>query len=306
MRLCLVSKVGVEKSSYSSCTSKPGKPLIGVSVCCQTLPMTSPKPPCMWSVTGTDDAYRARLMLPGFAIPVGLVGQRDLIHQAVPLLLGGQAHGPAGLRGLPVAEGLGLELVHLHRPVPGHGDLLHHAAQAPVALAVGHPEAGRLGPGVFAPAPALLGPPAGLTVAAGVHELAVLAVAHQVLRRREGRDVGLEVAVLVVPAVEGVVAVLAQDDACRRARRAARWRALAAVGADGPVLVLAHQVEGQLADEHRAGLQVDALVLDAHQDHPERRVPPDGQSSGISSITLSTTARTWRRYSQTSATGGQS
>ena len=42
------------------------------------------------------------------------------------------------------------------------------------------------------------------------------------------------------------------------------------VGQDQPIRAQrAQHLQRQLADEHRAGLQVDALVLDAHEDHPE-------------------------------------
>ena len=88
--------------------------------------------------------------------PVGLVCP-DGVAQAVPFGLGRQADALSRLRRLPVAEGLGLQVVHVHRPVPGHVDDPGHAAVA-VTIAGGDPEFGMDGTGELTPLPALLGP----------------------------------------------------------------------------------------------------------------------------------------------------
>ena len=132
---------------------------------------------------------------------------------------------PRGL-GLPVAEGLGLELVHLDGPVPGHGDFLGQAAQPEITLAVRDPEQGVFGLAVVAPVPAFGGPPAFGAVAAGVHEFPELAVAHQEAGGPESEATSrFQVAVLVVPAVEVVVAGPCPGRPGRRPRPAVRWPA---------------------------------------------------------------------------------
>ena len=96
---------------------------------------------------------------------------RDTGHviEAIPLVLRGQPDRLAGLVCLPVAEGLGLVVIDLHRPVPGHGDLLQHQPQAPARVPP-DPEGRMPGLAELAPAEPLGCPPAIRLIAAGLHE----------------------------------------------------------------------------------------------------------------------------------------
>ncbi|MNJ52572.1 hypothetical protein D3C77_479160 [compost metagenome] len=89
----------------------------------------------------------------------------------------------------------------------------------------------------------------------------------------------MTLAIFVVPAVGGVL--LAEAHPTPRHRQQAVGghlvASVAGLGAGGPIGLRLHPGEGQLADQHAGGLQVDALVLYAHQDDPGRALPVDGQ-----------------------------
>mmetsp|Transcript_9835 Transcript_9835/g.24526 ORF Transcript_9835/g.24526 Transcript_9835/m.24526 type:complete len:832 (+) Transcript_9835:440-2935(+) len=223
--------------------------------------------------------------------------QRGVVHavlagaQQVVLRLADHAvlDGRAVLLRLPRAVGLGLVVVDVHGPVPAHVHRAEQRAQRVLVQAlrpVGDPERGPLDVAERAPAPALLRPVLALRVAAALDEAQELAVGDLELGRGERGHVNLLTPVLVVPAKRGVRQVLAQHHARGRhahqrvggevgalrgqcGRRLAGGRVVV-----GPVLGLAHAVQRQLADEHRRRLDVDALVLKAHEHRPAGVVPP--------------------------------
>ena len=53
-------------------------------------------------------------------------------------------------------------------------------------------------------------------------------------------------------------------------------RLLAVVGGEVEVVLVLEEAQGHLGDDARAGLQVDALVRDAHQDDPVETTLGDG------------------------------
>jgi len=71
--------------------------------------------------------------------PVRLVRDVVQVAQAIPFIFRGQAHPVAGFGGQPVAKRLGLEIIDLHGPVPGHVDLAGHGPQ-PVTVIGRNPE----------------------------------------------------------------------------------------------------------------------------------------------------------------------
>ena len=223
--------------------------------------------------TGRGPVLQVQVGVGGFGIAqLPAAGGED----AMPLVLGRQAHRLAALLRLPAAEGARLQAVDFHRPVPGHGHFLRHQAQTPAVLPL-HPECRVHGPGEVAPAPALVVPEGIVRVAAGGDELQKLAIAHQQAAGLKGRHIGRVLTVFVVPAVAFAIEGFAQGDAAGGHVHQRVARRLARVRAHGPVGLWPHAVQPLLADQHRGGLQVDALVLHAHHDGPPGVVPVHGQ-----------------------------
>ncbi len=212
--------------------------------------------------------------------PVRLItGQ--LFAQQHPLRLARQLDGQPGLGGLPATEGSGLQLVHLHRPVPGHRDLLGHQPQLQLLgfEGIADPEGGHAGPGILAPAPAFVIPPGAGLVAARLHEVEKFCVAHQHAAGLEGSQFDVTLAVFVVPAVGGVLFAEPHPATGHRQQGVGGHlvTVMACLGADRPLGLAAHPGQRQLADQHAGGLEVDALVLYPHQYDPGRALPMDGQ-----------------------------
>ena len=180
IRLCLLSKVGVEKSSYSGCTAKPGKPRDR---------RLGPLPDV------ADDVAEAAVQVRVDGRRRGPAGQLDVAGRRGAVGLVGQARpGPAGgttpLRSAGGWAGPPARPSSCRRPSPRAGSL--RPASSPAA---GSPRPGSAGSsrrrhagtqnrGCVAwrklrqaqPSPR---PPAFVGVAAVVHEGAELAVAHQ-------------------------------------------------------------------------------------------------------------------------------
>ncbi|MNO95872.1 hypothetical protein D3C76_875260 [compost metagenome] len=231
--------------------------------------------------TGRREAGQVEVA--GCLQPVRLI-PGHLLAQQRPLSLARQLDGQPGLGRFPAAEGGSFQLVYLHRPVPGQGNLLGHQPQLQLLGLAGvtDPEAGHARPGILAPAPALVVPPGPGLVAARLHEGEVLGVAHQHAAGLEGGQLYVALAIFVVPAVGGVL--FAEPYPAARHRQQAVGghlvTAMACFGTGGPIRLWLHPGQGQLADQHAGGLQVDALVLYPHQDDPGRALPVDGQCDG--------------------------
>ena len=161
--------------------------------------------------------------VPRGLLPIGLVRDIVQVPQSIPLGLGRQPQGLAGLARQPVAEGLGLEVIHLNRPIPGHVDDLGHGPQAvaraglpaPRGKACGwrlDPEQGVPGLAVAGPFPALVRPVALVFVTPLFDEAQVLPIGNQVTAGREVPDFVFLAAEFVVPSIERVVLGLAQHD----------------------------------------------------------------------------------------------
>eukprot|EP00053_Salpingoeca_punica_P014273 m.129645 g.129645 ORF g.129645 m.129645 type:complete len:675 (-) comp16411_c0_seq1:409-2433(-) len=193
----------------------------------------------------------------------------------------------AVLLGLPGGVGLGLVVVDNGRPVPLHVGQVKGVAQL-VLVQAGrarrHPVGRVAHVAEGAPLPALGCPELLLGVAAALDKLVELAVGDLVLGDAEGLDLHGLLAVLVVPAEGREGARLAELHAgrghadklvLREVDAARRRQGAAALGRGvvlGHVLRPPHQPRGQLADQHAARLNVDALVLRAEQHRPERAV----------------------------------
>mmetsp|Transcript_100682 Transcript_100682/g.260016 ORF Transcript_100682/g.260016 Transcript_100682/m.260016 type:complete len:765 (+) Transcript_100682:909-3203(+) len=225
---------------------------------------------------------------PGLAVLGGLQVHGDEVPEAVVLGLGRKTDVLAGLLLQVVAVGRRLVVVDLHGPVPGHRHLLRQAPQVPL-LVVGLPEHRHGHTRALHPLPALLIPVFLLLVSARPVEVEVLPVGHQESAGLEGLDVHLlRLSEFVVPAVEGGAVPLPSD-----ARRSALHRQQVVTKHLGRIRVRlrreAPQVAarphgrgldvllGRLAHDDAARLQVDALVLDAHEDDPPEGVLRDGQ-----------------------------
>ena len=227
-------------------------------------------------------------------LPIGLVRDVVQVPQPVPLGLGRQPQGLSGLARQPVAKGLGLEVIHLDRPVPGHVDDLGHGPQA-VAAGRLDPEEGMPGLAVGDPFPAFVRPVVLLFIAPVFDEAEVLPVGNQVAAGREVPDFVFLAAEFVVPAVERVVLRLAQHDAPAGDRQQFVLRRLARFRADAPQRQLPDHFDRQPANDDRGGFHVDPLVLDPHQDDPERIVPGMGIVRGMVRMASSTMPRTASR-----------
>ena len=202
----------------------------------------------------------------------------------MPVGLGRQQHVLAGPRPQPVAVGLRLQAIHLHRPVERQRNLVEEVAleRDPVADA---PELRVLRPRVVQPAAAFLRPPRILAVAAVGHELRELGVRDEPLARPKCRQRDLLGAVFVVPAVGAVGGRLAEPHRLRPDRQPlvpGRGAAPRTGGPEPPFLrrqlgAAPQFVERHLPHDHRRRFQVNPLVLDAHEDDPCRRIPADGK-----------------------------
>ena len=207
------------------------------------------------------------------------VGEAHVVVDAVPLVLGRQAHRLPGLARLPATEGACLQAIDLGGPVPAHRHFLGQQAQFPAA-GIRHPEGGMFGAGEALPAQALLVPHAVVGVAAGLDEAEVFAVRHQITRRLESRHLGAVRAVFVVPAVDRLVEAAAQLHGAGGDVDQRVGRRLAVLGTGLPGGMRLDVLQRVLAHQHRRGLEVDTLVLDAHHHRPERILPADRQREG--------------------------
>ena len=207
---------------------------------------------------------------------------RHEFAQGLPVGFGGEEDVLAGRRREPRAVGLRLEAVDLDRPVERQRRLVEEVS-LPVAVGVASPESRVLGPRVMQPAAALLRPPRLVPVATRLDEREELGVRDETPPDAERRQRDLLHAVLVVPAVGVVVIPLAQPHRPGRHRDPLVGGRLAASRARAPEpaflvgeLVCPPQVlERHHAHDDARGLQVDPLVLDAHEDHPGRIIPAD-------------------------------
>jgi hypothetical protein len=131
------------------------------------------------------------------------------------------------------------------------------------------------GLGIADPFPALVRPEPLLFVTAVFDEVQVLPVGNQIPAGREIPDIVLLAAEFVVPAVQRMGFGFAQNDAASGDRQQLVRRRLARRRADAPQRELPHHLDRQATNDDRRRLQVNPLVLDAHQNHPERIVPVD-------------------------------
>ncbi|MPM48295.1 hypothetical protein SDC9_95019 [bioreactor metagenome] len=169
-------------------------------------------------------------------------------------------------------------VVGFHWPVPWHRHFLEHQAQFPLA-AITYPEGRVAGLGKRLPRRAFLLPQRVVGVAAGLDEGEELAVGDQVAAGLEGGHVGHVSAEFVVPSVDQRFAALAAEtQAGRRDVDQRVGRRGIAFAAWRPGWMRLHVLPVVLADQHRRGFEMDALVLDAHQDGPERIFPADWQA----------------------------
>ena len=216
-----------------------------------------------------------------------------LLIAAQRLMLGfaGQAIGHTFLSAAPGAIGPGLVIVDLDRPIPGHIDDFEQGAQLEAVQAgrtIRHPEGRPLDIAKAAPFPAGLRPAGALTVTASDHEGVKFAIADQIaagLKRLQRR---LALTVFVIPTVGGPIDRLAQGHGLgghgkgsvvgkvparlrreNRGRTCRRWMQGRPGG--GPL----HLLQRQFMDQHRRGFQMDALMLKAHEQRPQRLILGD-------------------------------
>ena len=214
--------------------------------------------------------------VPRGRLPIRLVRVYDMVAEEVPLLLGGKPNARAGLRALPVAECLGLQVIDLHGPIPGHVDLLRDRPQSirPVGR---DPKQGVRGLLVRAPLPALFGPPTLRRIPGILHKREEFPVADKVATRQVSLDVLGVCTELVVPSIEWMILLLSEHDAPRGYGDQLVLRRRARLAADFPQRMGTDVLDRQLPDENRRGFEVNPRMLDAHHDHPPRTVPRNRQ-----------------------------
>ncbi len=124
--------------------------------------------------------------------------------------------------------------------------------------------------GVLPPGPPLLIPPALIEIGAGLDKGEKLALADQLPRGFEGGDLDRMRPVFIVPSIPRIVHRPPQDQGLRRHRQQGIGRRLAGGAAGRPVRMRSDVRELMLTDEYRRGFEMDELMLDAHQDDPDR------------------------------------
>ena len=209
---------------------------------------------------------------------------RHAVAECLPVGLGREENVFACLPCQPAAIGLGLEAVHLDRPVERQRPLVEQVS-LPVAVAAAEPEFRVPGFGVVEPAAALLRPQRFVAVAARRYELQKISVGDQPLPRTKRRQDHFVASVFVVPAVGRVVATLAELHGLAGDRQPLVRRRNAGRPARAPespllrreFVVVAEFVERHLPHDHARCLEMDPLVLDAHENDPCGRVGADRQ-----------------------------
>ena len=131
--------------------------------------------------------------------------------------------------------------------------------------------------GKGSPGQALLAPVFVLLIAAGLDKFQELLIAYQVLAGLELGDVGLVLAVLIVPAVKGIVVGLTDVYFASGNGEQLVFRCLAGFPDGRPFRLRLNAFQRVLADEHRGRLKVNSLMFDAHHDGPPVTVPVNRQ-----------------------------
>mmetsp|Transcript_47204 Transcript_47204/g.101029 ORF Transcript_47204/g.101029 Transcript_47204/m.101029 type:complete len:352 (-) Transcript_47204:531-1586(-) len=198
-----------------------------------------------------------------------------------PLSFRRQSESSACLLGLPLAEGVRFQLVHLRWPRPLHGDLLHNGSELELSrvFMIFHPEPGVLGLLPSHPLPALLVPVLLCGVASSLHELVELRIGHNVLGRLEGLDRNRQVvAVVDIPTIARAVHRPSDSHSfvTIKGNKFILWGG-GVLRARRPEVVpslcrRANVLQGQLSQVDRGGLDVDALMLDSHGHDPIENV----------------------------------
>mmetsp|Transcript_122711 Transcript_122711/g.352502 ORF Transcript_122711/g.352502 Transcript_122711/m.352502 type:complete len:317 (+) Transcript_122711:1962-2912(+) len=221
-----------------------------------------------------------RLVAPRRAMRRVLQVRRHSISQSHVLILHRQTQLLSSLLGQVLAEGGGLMVIDLHRPVPWHGYFL---TQDPVIIAVVAlpPKPRALGFHVRHPAPALLRPVTLGLVALIPDEVEEFLVAHKELGRGEGWDIDLLLHTkFVIPAVGFRAVPRASQTGLARGNRhkgivldAPGGRGIrvpmeAALVAQREHRLRPHRGQVRLPVDNARSLKVDSLVLNAHHDDP--------------------------------------
>ncbi len=142
--------------------------------------------------------------------------------QAIPFVLGGQAHRLPGAGFFPVTERLGFVVVDFHRPIPWHGNLFGHQPQPPCA-SLPNPECGMCRMHIVFPGLPFFFPTGILGITRRLEKLQKFAIADQktaAWNAGTSRDMDAE---FVVPAIIWTNLVLAQPHLARRNRQPAHW-----------------------------------------------------------------------------------
>ena len=202
-----------------------------------------------------------------------------MVINAVPLILGWQAHWLASLLSFPTAKSPRLVVVRFHRPVPGHGHFFGKQSKFPRFLRIGitHPESGVRGLGKLVPTRAFFIPIACIGVTTSIHKFQKLTVADQILSSLKRWHIGLVTAILIVPAVNRLIQRTSQHHAACGYINQFISRCIAGFLTWLPGRVSLHIVQGVLPHQHRRGFQVNMFMLNPHHHRPKRIIPADRQ-----------------------------
>ena len=136
-------------------------------------------------------------------LPIRLVRDVVQVPQPIPFGLGRQPNRFARLVRQPVAESLGLQIVHLGGPIPRHVDDLGHRPEAEAVRRI-DPEQRVPGLREANPFPALMRPELLLFVAAVFDKAQVFPVRNQIAAGGEVPDLVFLTAEFIIPAVQRV------------------------------------------------------------------------------------------------------
>jgi hypothetical protein len=222
-------------------------------------------------------------------LPLTLIDFDELVPHDQPFTLSGEAEFLAELGALPVAEGLGFEVVDFARPVPRKRDFIDLSAEledreasSGVSLTSLDPEPRMLRLLPLNPIPSFLIPPLLILVATVLDKFEELSVRDEVLGSGEGFTLhGVALGrVVTIPTVVRRVRITTNRDVDGFFENfdelVARSRFAVGVFVDGvrspELTALTDIVEGQLAEVDRSSFDVDAFVFDTHVDGPEEGV----------------------------------
>ena len=156
------------------------------------------------AINGTGGCPVFQVDIARSLVPIRQIGIQMAIADCVPLRLSGHADGQSRHLCLPIAKGLGLQIVHFHGVIPGHGNQGGYRAQEVFAFFSHRPKAGMLCLLIAFPCPSFGSPVLLSVISASIDELPVLGIGYQKARCLKVLNIVALFAILVVPAIKRI------------------------------------------------------------------------------------------------------